>query len=111
ISPSPQSIFEVRRESADHWLNAADMETVLIPSRQAVADLASQFGFQTVPLALNMGDLTGLGEYREGRRLAFISSKGPSLAGLSSEPVHSRSSTSARRLVRRLRNRAKQLGA
>jgi len=87
ISPSQESLFKVRREPVDRWLNAADMETVLIPSRQAVIDLAAQFGFNTVPLALNMTDLTGLGEYREGRRLAFICSKSLPLDGLDSAPM------------------------
>jgi SAM-dependent methyltransferase len=89
ISPSNASIFAVQRESVEGWLLAADYETVLIPSRQAVVDLAGQFGFTTVPLALNMTDFTGLAEYRTERRLAFICAKDAStLAGLAAEPVH-----------------------
>lgn len=91
ISPSDQSLFALHREPVDHWLNAADYEMVLIPSRQAVADLGAQFGFKTVPLALNMTDLTGLGEYRSRRRLAFICSKRLPLDGLAEEPRPSRS--------------------
>ena len=102
IHPSPKSVFKVRREPVDRWLNAADMETVLIPSRQAVVDLAAQFGFQTVPLALNMDDLSGLGEYREGRRLAFICSKTLPLDGLAREPQHTPSRL--RRVARSLRS-------
>jgi SAM-dependent methyltransferase len=106
ISPSAESIFRVRREPVDKWLNAADMETVFIPSRQAVIDLAAQFGFETVPLALNMSDLTGLGEYRDRRRLAFICSRSLPLNDLDSEPERSGAPTPrlhdrARRWLRR----------
>ena len=88
ISPSNESIFEVHRETLEHWLLAVDYETVLIPSRTAVVDVAGQFGYKTVPLALNMTDMSGLPEYRRERRLAFICSKTRSLDMLESEPVH-----------------------
>ena len=58
----------------------------LIPSRQAVADLASEFGYQTVALAVNITDYAGLEDYRRERRLAFICAKGISLDGLRAEP-------------------------
>lgn len=109
ISPSEESVFKVRREPVDKWLNAADMETVLIPSRQAVIDLAAQFGFKTVPLALNMTDLRGLGEYQERRRLAFICSKSRSLDELASEPLHRIPRFGRPRLVKRARRRWTQL--
>jgi SAM-dependent methyltransferase len=88
ISPANTSIFEVHQEPVDHWLLAVDYETVLLPSRQAVVDLAKQFGFQTVPLALNMSDRAGMLEYYNERRLAFICAKNASLDSLRSEPVH-----------------------
>jgi hypothetical protein len=102
-------VFEVQRESVDGWLLALDYETVLIPSRQAVVDLASQFGYKTVPLALNMTDLTGLGEYRNERRLAFICAKSASLDALASEPVHPILPLIPPRYVRKARQKWKQL--
>jgi 2-polyprenyl-3-methyl-5-hydroxy-6-metoxy-1,4-benzoquinol methylase len=53
----------------------------LIPSRQAVADLANRHGYQTVALALEMTDTAGMSGYRRERRCAFICSR-RSLSGL-----------------------------
>jgi SAM-dependent methyltransferase len=53
----------------------------LIPSRQAVADLANRHGYKTVALALEMTDTAGMSGYRRERRCAFICSR-RSLSGL-----------------------------
>jgi SAM-dependent methyltransferase len=53
----------------------------LIPSRQAVADLANRHGYETVALALEITDPAGMSAYRRERRCAFICSR-PSLSGL-----------------------------
>src|SRR5204863_10084088 len=51
VSRAEGSFFEVTCEgSLDDPRNAVDYELVLVPTRQAVVDLAAQFGFQTVPL-------------------------------------------------------------
>jgi cyclopropane fatty-acyl-phospholipid synthase-like methyltransferase len=112
ISRANASILEVQQEPVDHWLLAVDYETVLIPSRQAVIDLAKQFGFQTVALAFNPTDRAGLAEYNNERRLAFICSKDIPLDGLRSEPVHKTLpgvppwvAMRARRRLRKLRGR------
>lgn len=109
ISPLNSSVFSVQRESVEGWLLAADYETVLIPSRQAVVDLAGQFGYETVPLKLNMTDFTGLGEYYSEQRLAFICAKGVSLEMLESEPVHPLPPLIPPRYVRKARRKLKQL--
>jgi SAM-dependent methyltransferase len=110
ISRANSSIFEVQQEPVDHWLLAVDYETVLIPSRQAVIDLAKQFGFETVALAFNPTDRAGMAEYNNERRLAFICSKNIPLDALTSEPVHKTlpglppwMATRARQRLRRLR--------
>lgn len=72
---------------------AFDCELALLPTREAVIELAGEFGFQTVSLARNMTDYTGLDDYRRLRRLAFVCSRGPSLATLTAE---SASPTAAR---------------
>lgn len=77
LSRASGSAFEVS-SSADAR-KAVQHKLVLIPSREAVADLAEEFGYQTVPLALNMSDYTGLNDYRRHRRLAFLCSNGRSL--------------------------------
>ncbi len=65
--------------------NAVDYDMVLVPTRQAVVDLAGQFGFNTVPLAQNITDYTRMEDYGSGRRLAFICSRGVSLDALAVE--------------------------
>jgi SAM-dependent methyltransferase len=65
---------------------AVDHQMVLLPSREAVIELARNFGFEAVPLAYNMSDYTGLEDYQRGQRLAFICSKGVSLADLPRAP-------------------------
>jgi tRNA (mo5U34)-methyltransferase len=85
IFPAPFNFFRVRHESVEAAWHAVDYELVMVPTRQAVISLCEQFGFKTVPLALNMTDNTGMDDYREQRRLAFIGSKSATLAGLARE--------------------------
>jgi len=84
LSRAPTKLFEVDRLIEPR--NAVDYDMVLVPTRQAVLELAGQFGFQTVPLALNMTDYTSMEDYRDGERLAFICSKDVPLSSLELEP-------------------------
>ncbi len=83
VSLSAYSYFEVSR--LQDPLYVGEERLVLLPTREALIDLAREFGFTTVPLALNMTDYTGMEDYRRGRRLAFVCSKGPKLDGLAVE--------------------------
>jgi hypothetical protein len=58
VSRSSTSVFEV--DSLYDPEKVVDHRLVLIPSRDAVAELAAQFGFDTVTLAQNMTDYTGM---------------------------------------------------
>jgi tRNA (mo5U34)-methyltransferase len=84
VSRSRTSVFEV--DSLYDAEKVVDHSLVLIPSRDAVAELAAQFGFDTVALAQNMTDYTGMSDYRRQRRLAFICSRAGSLQELQAEP-------------------------
>lgn len=84
VSRSRTSVFEV--DSIHDAKRVVDRPLVLIPSRDAVAELAAECGFQTVTLAQNMTDYAGMSDYRRQRRLAFICSNGTPLHGLASEP-------------------------
>ncbi|MGA2321945.1 MAG: methyltransferase domain-containing protein, partial [Solirubrobacteraceae bacterium] len=75
IFPAPFSFFKVHLENVEAPWHAVDYEITLVPTRQAVIDLANQFGLKTVPLALNITDPAGMGDYREQRRLAFVCSR------------------------------------
>jgi SAM-dependent methyltransferase len=83
ISRSRFSLFEVSRLYDPQ--SVIDHELVLIPSREAIFELAGEFGFSAVPLALNMTDYGGMTDYARGRRLAFICSSGTPLTGLATE--------------------------
>jgi tRNA (mo5U34)-methyltransferase len=80
VSRARSSFFEVSR--LNNPSNAVEYEMVLIPTREAVVELAGQFGFQTVPLAQQISDWLGMSDYRRDRRLAFICSKSLPLDGL-----------------------------
>jgi SAM-dependent methyltransferase len=83
VSRSRASVFEV--DNLADTQTVFDERLVLIPSRDAVAELATQFGFDTVTLVQNMTDYTGMSDYRRQRRLAFICAKDATLQALPRE--------------------------
>lgn len=85
LSRSRASIFEVSRPPAAR--HVAGDGLVLVPSRDALADLAGRIGFHSVPLALNVESWQGMDDYRRRRRLAFICSRTLDLTGLAAEPA------------------------
>lgn len=69
LSGAPSSFFELVMEPA----GAVPSDGVtLLPSREAVVELAAEFDYDCVPLAHAMGDYAGLGDYAAQRRVAFI---------------------------------------
>ncbi|HUA11802.1 MAG TPA: class I SAM-dependent methyltransferase [Solirubrobacteraceae bacterium] len=60
---------------------------VLVPTRDAVVELAKEFGFDVLALARNMTDYAGLDDYRRRRRLAFFLARGRPLDALAAEPA------------------------
>ncbi|HUA74217.1 MAG TPA: methyltransferase domain-containing protein [Solirubrobacteraceae bacterium] len=84
ISRSRMSVFEL--ETLYHRENAVEYETVMIPSRLALTELAAQFGFRAAPLPHDFTDYSGLRDYLHQRRLAFICARDAgALAGLEVE--------------------------
>jgi len=80
LSRKRSSFFEVA------WLpepgDIVDHALVLVPTCEAVIELARQFGFDAVPLAQNITDYAGMDDYRGQRRLAFICSNSVPLDAL-----------------------------
>lgn len=76
------SLYDRRDVLAEHPL-------VLVPSRDALAELAAQFGFATVALALQVSDFAGMQDYRRKRRLAFICTRDLPTAVVAAEPAPS----------------------
>lgn len=85
VSFAPSSHFEVNRDAREDPRNALDYEIVLVPNRGALIELAAEFGYETVPLAHNMSDYTGMNDYRIRRRLAFVCARTRSLDALPRE--------------------------
>jgi tRNA (mo5U34)-methyltransferase len=85
VSNKPGGCFEIRHEPMDDPRNGLDRELIFIPTRQAVAELAREFGYQTVPLALEMSSAEGMKKFQERRRVAFICAKEADLTGLARE--------------------------
>lgn len=76
----------MRRETLDEPRNAVDYETVFIPSRRAVIELARSFGYSVVPLALRASSYRGMRGYLRGKRVAFLCAKRTDLSGLPRRP-------------------------
>ncbi|HXB15603.1 MAG TPA: methyltransferase domain-containing protein [Solirubrobacteraceae bacterium] len=69
LSGAPSSFFELAMEPA----GAVPSDGVaLLPSREAIVELAAEFDYDCVPLAHAMGDRAGVGDYAAQRRVAFI---------------------------------------
>jgi len=86
VSLVPWSLFRVAHEQGlENPRNAVDYEFLLIPTRHAIFDLARQFGYETVSLAQDISDFTGMGDYRSKQRAAFICSRSTPLDGLARE--------------------------
>lgn len=86
VSLVPWSLFRVAHEdSLDNPRNAVDYELLLIPTRNAIVDLARQFGYETVALAHDITDYSGMPDYRSRERAAFICSKSTPLDSLARE--------------------------
>jgi 2-polyprenyl-3-methyl-5-hydroxy-6-metoxy-1,4-benzoquinol methylase len=86
VSLAPWSLFRVaHEESLENPRNAVDYELLLIPTRQAIFDLARQFGYRSVALAHDITDYTGMADYRARERAAFICSKSTPLDALARE--------------------------
>lgn len=88
VSLVPWSLFRVAHEQGlENPRNAVDYELLLIPTRHAIFDLALQFGYDSVALAQDITDFTGMSDYRSKQRAAFICSSGVALQGLAREKI------------------------
>lgn len=86
VSLAPSSVFRVAHEDTlENPRNAVDYRILLIPSRQAIFDLAHQFGYESAALAPDIDDFTGMHDYRTKQRAAFLCTKGIPLDGVARE--------------------------
>lgn len=86
VSVKPGLAIDLRHEGTDDVRSTIESGLVMHPSRETVVDLTAQFGYQTVPMAINFAD-RDMGAYVCGERLAFMCAKRTSLSALSAEPA------------------------
>ena len=80
VSRARSSFFEV--DAITDPDAVVDYALALVPTREAVVELAAQFGLRAVELEQNITDYAGLDDYRRGRRTAFICSSAVALDSL-----------------------------
>ncbi|HZU60127.1 MAG TPA: class I SAM-dependent methyltransferase [Solirubrobacteraceae bacterium] len=85
VNRYPGSILEIHHEDTTDMANAIDYSLVVSPSKTAVTEIASTFGYRTAVLRPNFTSWQGCRDYRNGTRRAFISAKRTPLAGLDIE--------------------------
>ena len=69
------SYIELIKESTTDPRNSINHELIFMSSKQAIIDMASQFGYKTDVLLPELSNYLGSEDYRTGRRLAFICQK------------------------------------
>ena len=95
------SFFRLKWEALDKPRNAVDHELVMVPSGQAVRDMAEAFGYSVAMLRPDFRDEKGVPrwdgspDYREGTRRAFLCAKKTNLASLPDEVVEAKARGSA----------------
>ena len=92
-SELPGPCFKVYREKdPDDPRNAVDHSLVLVPTWEAVRELAQQFGYTMAALRPRFDDYEGSYDYREGVRRAFLCAKRTDVSRVSAEIEHVRPS-------------------
>ncbi|WP_017593078.1 class I SAM-dependent methyltransferase [Nocardiopsis potens] len=77
LSRAPGAFLELHRESPEVPHNALRDSLVLVPTAQAVLELAALAGYQARMLAPDFTDHTGAEDYRTGARRAFLALRDP----------------------------------
>ena len=111
LSSSRGSYLELLHEPLEEPLTAVDYELVMYPTRQAVIDMARQFGYSVVVLKPQFQSYRNAWDYRLGFRRAFLCARKTDLAKapLKVEPLRAMTPSAfvptrlARKVVRFLR--------
>jgi 2-polyprenyl-3-methyl-5-hydroxy-6-metoxy-1,4-benzoquinol methylase len=86
ISTDSDALMRLHQENLDEPRNAVDYETVFIPTRKAIIEIAQMFGYTVAPLALHAASYEGMRRYKWGSWLAFICAKTSDVSSLSQAP-------------------------
>jgi SAM-dependent methyltransferase len=92
VQTLPGNVFSLTTEEVDttdnvrNYRNAIEERVVAYPTRGAVTMLAHHHGYECVSLDTRcIKDFSGMGDYRDGWRVAFVASKSRSLDSLPKE--------------------------
>jgi tRNA (mo5U34)-methyltransferase len=86
LSRIPASCIEFRREEVKNKsLSSVDPGLVTFPTKQAVTDMAGEFGYKVAVLKPLFTDYRGANEYRFGSRRAFLCAKKTDLSILNAK--------------------------
>jgi SAM-dependent methyltransferase len=75
IHPARGSLVELRRDNLSNPKDAVDYELVMVPTAQAVIDMAQLFGYEAKMLALPKPTPPGMGKYQYGLMKTFVCAK------------------------------------
>jgi SAM-dependent methyltransferase len=75
IHPDRGSFLELRRDDLSNLKDAVDYELVMVPTAQAVIDMAALFGYQAKMLALPKPTPPGMRKYQYGLMKTFVCTK------------------------------------
>lgn len=79
------SWFKVGRDELTELPSAVDYELVFFPTREAILDLASQFGYASVVVRPTITNPIGMRDYLLGCRRAFFCAKKADLGGVTAD--------------------------
>lgn len=72
VSIAPGSYLRVRQEDPSKPLHATDRSLVMSPTKRAIVDLVTTFGYEVAILKPCFDEYAGARRYRQGRRKAFL---------------------------------------
>jgi 2-polyprenyl-3-methyl-5-hydroxy-6-metoxy-1,4-benzoquinol methylase len=80
ISTLRGSVIELRRDDLGNLKDAVDYELVMVPTAEAVIEMAELFGYQAKMLSPAEARIPGMGKYRYGLMKTFVCAKASNLS-------------------------------
>ena len=85
VTRLPGMYMQILHEPIDHYANSIDYTLTMCPSKNAVLSMTKQFNYDSIILNPQAAHKAALQNYKQNRRLAFISSKKSDLSNFPAE--------------------------
>lgn len=85
VTRLPGEYVQILHEPTDHYANSIDFTLTMCPSKKSVLSMTKQFGYDSIILEPQPAHKAALKNYKQNRRLAFISSKRSDLSKFPAE--------------------------